>query len=157
MWKDVWFLSPTPYGLLLFLIQIVAAAAECENEFSWSKNGLSWTPHVLSTVSPAIHQKPTYGSLPLIHSFLYSYLRSSFFYPLPFCPSHPTYPHSAWAPTGPLHLGNMDAYCLELLATEGFSLGLADRWQLPEKMAVNFRPGSPCGFLHCWTALYICS
>lgn len=33
MWKYVWFLSATPYGLLLFIIQTVAAAAECENEF----------------------------------------------------------------------------------------------------------------------------
>lgn len=32
MWKYVWFLSAAPYGLLLFIIQTVAAAAECENE-----------------------------------------------------------------------------------------------------------------------------
>ena len=62
----------------------------------------------------------------------------------PLSPNPP--PLSPGPPRGHSVSGTWTHY-LELLATEGFALGLVDRWQLPEKMAVNVHLASPCGFL----------
>lgn len=99
-------------------------------------------PHVVSTVSPVTHQKPTYGSLPFIHHvFLINVSKVHFCVHL-----IQPYPHSAWVPQGPFYLGSMKMYYPKLLATEGLSLDFLNWRQLPEENC-SFCPGSPHDFL----------
>ena len=133
MWKYVWFLSATPYGLLLFIIQIVAAAVECENEFSWRKNGLTlgchmYFPQYHQWFTRNLHMGPFHESIPFFINISEVHC-SIHFHAVPLPQPNPTQP----GPARDHSVSGTWTHYLELLATEVFTLGLVDRWQLPEK------------------------
>lgn len=151
MWKYVWFLSAAPYGLLLFIIQTVAAAAECENEvffFFEVKMGelLDATCSFHSTTS---YSPDTYIWLLPIHPL------HPLLIPLKFIflslPSNPALPPQTVPPKGLFCLGNMVMYYPRRVTNEGLSLNFLDWWQLPEKNRSEFLPWLCAWLSTCWT------